>query len=94
MQESNEIKEILSEMRDLQREALAQYRQTAQQSLELQREHIIEYQKASQQSIELQQQAVARQKQFAVLYRRVLLVAAIVIISMIVYLLYISSRTR
>lgn len=40
MQESNEIKELLVELRDVQREHLAEYRKVTQRSLELQQEAV------------------------------------------------------
>jgi len=40
MQDSNEIKELLVELRDVQREHLAEYRKVTQRSLELQQEAV------------------------------------------------------
>lgn len=40
MAESNEIKELLTEIRDQQREQLAEYRQVTQRSLELQQQAV------------------------------------------------------
>ena len=40
MAESNEIRELITEIRDLQREHLAQYRQVTQRSLELQQQAV------------------------------------------------------
>lgn len=40
MAESNEIKELLTEIRDLQREHLAEYRQVTQRSLALQQQAV------------------------------------------------------
>ena len=40
MQESGEIKELLTELRDVQREHLAEYRKVTQRSLELQQQAV------------------------------------------------------
>jgi hypothetical protein len=40
MRESDEIKELLAELRDVQREHLEEYRKVTQQSLELQRQAV------------------------------------------------------
>jgi CHASE3 domain sensor protein len=45
MQESNEIKELLTEIRDGQREHLAEYKRVAQRSLELQQQAVMRQEK-------------------------------------------------
>ncbi|HZE71977.1 MAG TPA: hypothetical protein VE135_20900 [Pyrinomonadaceae bacterium] len=40
MQESNEIKQLLTEIRDLQRESLGEYKKVTQRSLELQQQAV------------------------------------------------------
>ena len=81
MEDENSVA-LLKEIRDLQRELVGEYRRVANESLAIQR-----------QSFEIQQTAVAQQK-IAVeaqagqirLYRKVLVVAAVVVVALIWYL--------
>ena len=53
-----------------------------------QREHLAEYRRVTQQSLELQQRAVARQEQFARIYKKVLLVGGVLVAGLLGLLLY------
>ena len=54
---------------------------------DVQREHLAEYRRVTQQSLELQQRAVARQEAGARIYRRVLLVAGVLVAALLFLLL-------
>ncbi len=57
-----------------------------------QREHLAAYKQATERSIALQTTAVARQERFAVVYRRVLAVLAIVLLAFAALVYYILNR--
>ena len=59
---------------------------------DLQREHLDEYRRVAERSISLQERAVARQEQISTLYRRVVLVTALLITGAIAFLLYAFGR--
>jgi F0F1-type ATP synthase assembly protein I len=76
MGDSPEAAELLREIRDLQREQLA------------------EYKKVTARSLELQEAAVQRQQQAARLYRKVVLVAGLMIGALLGLLLYLMVSFR
>jgi hypothetical protein len=55
---------------------------------DIQREHLEEYRRVTEEALELQRRAVQRQEQFSRLYRRVLVVGAVIIAGMIVLMLH------
>ncbi len=57
-----------------------------------QREHLAEYRRVTQQSLELQQRAVARQEQVSQLYKRVVLLAGVLVAALLGPLLYLLVR--
>ncbi len=57
-----------------------------------QREHLAEYRRVTQHSLELQQRAVARQEQIGAIYRRVALVGALLVTTLLVLLAYLLLR--
>jgi cytochrome c-type biogenesis protein CcmH/NrfG len=57
-----------------------------------QREYLAEYRRVTQQSLELQQRAVARQEQFGVIYRRLLLLGGVLVAGLLGLLLYLLAR--
>jgi type VI protein secretion system component VasF len=65
---------LLEEIRDAQREQLAEYRRVTQQSLEL------------------QQRALARQEQVGRIYKRVVLLAGVLVAALMAVLLYLLVR--
>jgi membrane protein involved in colicin uptake len=89
MEESNEIKTLLTELRDSQQALEAEYKRVTQESLAMQRE-ALELQK---QAVENQSKAIAEQNrsvkmqaQFGRLYRIVLVVAAVLVAVLLVRL--------
>ena len=60
------------------------------QILEVQRAHLEEYKRVTSQSLELQRHAVETQSRHVLLYRRVIVVAAIVIVGLGGYALWLS----
>jgi hypothetical protein len=57
-----------------------------------QREYLAEYRRVTQQSLELQQRAVARQEQFGLIYRRLLLLGGVLVAGLLGLLLYLLMR--
>ncbi len=55
---------------------------------DIQREHLEEYRRVTEEALELQRRAVQRQEQFSRLYRRVLVVGAVLIAGVIVLMLH------
>ena len=70
MEVDGRTQRLLEEIRDAQREHLAEYRRVAEQSLELQR------------------RAVARQEQVSQLYKRMALLAGVLIVGLLSLLVY------
>lgn len=68
MDESNRVHSLLEEIRDLQKEQLAEYREQATRS------------------VRLAEESVARQKAIGTLYKKVVFVAATLIVVLLVYL--------
>jgi hypothetical protein len=60
------------------------------QLLEVQRTHLEEYKRVTSQSLELQRSAVETQSRHVLLYRRVIVAAAIVIVGLGGYVLWLS----
>ena len=80
MQDSNEIKEILIELRDAQREHLAEYKKATQRSLELQEKAV------------MRQEQVAKTYRIALAVSAVLITG---IVCLIIYLMsYLNTRYR
>ena len=73
MNADDDVRQLLVEIRDAQRESLAEYRRVTARSLEL------------------QERAVARQEQIGGLYRRVLVVGAVVTVPLLGLLLYLLT---
>jgi hypothetical protein len=73
MDSPEEVKQLLMEIRDLQREQLEEYRANAQRS------------------IQLQEAAVQRQAAFWAIYKRVLIVGSVIVISLVGLVLYLLS---
>jgi ferric-dicitrate binding protein FerR (iron transport regulator) len=63
-----------------------------EQIRDAQREHLAEYRRVTQQSLELQQRVVARQEQLGALYRRMLLVGAVLVAGLLALLVYLLAR--
>jgi hypothetical protein len=59
---------------------------------DLQQQHLAEYKRVAERSISLQEKAVARQEHFTVLYRRVLMVAGVVVTAGLALIAYVFSR--
>jgi hypothetical protein len=59
---------------------------------DLQREHLAEYKRVTDRSLSLQETAVARQEQISLLYRKVVVVAGLVVAGAIALLAYILGR--
>ena len=57
-----------------------------------QREYLAEYRRVTQQSLELQQRAVARQKQFGLIYRRLLFLVGVLVAGLLGLLVYLLAR--
>ena len=57
-----------------------------------QREHLAEYRKITQQSLDLQRQAVTRQEQLGVMYRRVIVAGGLLSIVLLALLGYLLMR--
>ena len=57
-----------------------------------QREQLAEYRRVTQQSLELQQRAVARQEQLGRIYKRVVLLAGVLVAALMSVLLYLLVR--
>jgi predicted RND superfamily exporter protein len=74
MESGEEVQRLLTEIRDLEREHLAEYRRVSGEVLDLQRV------------------AVARQELFARVYRRVVLMGAVLASAMLVLLVYLLAR--
>ena len=60
--------------------------------LEVQRAHLEEYKRVTSQSLELQRHAVEMQSRHVLLYRRVLLVGAILIVGLLGYVVWLSRH--
>ena len=73
MDESSQVQSLLEEIRDLQKEQLAEYREQAARS------------------IQLAEESVARQKAVSDLYKKVVVVSAIVIVALVAYLWWQTS---
>ena len=56
------------------------------------REHLAEYRRVAAHSVSLQERAVARQEQTARLYRRVVIVATLLLAGLAAFLVYSSAR--
>ena len=59
---------------------------------DVQREHLAEYRRVTKQSLELQQRAVARQEQFGLVYKRVILLGGVLVATLFALLLYLLAR--
>jgi hypothetical protein len=59
---------------------------------DLQREHLAEYRRVTERSLSLSERAVARQEQIASLYRRVVMVAGVMVAAVIALIAYVLSR--
>jgi len=57
-----------------------------------QREHLAEYRRVTDQTLELQRRIIARQEQVSYLYKRVVLVAGLLVASLLGLLLYVLVR--
>jgi ferric-dicitrate binding protein FerR (iron transport regulator) len=57
-----------------------------------QREHLAEYRRVTQLSLELQQRANARQEQFTAIYKRIVLVAGVLVAALLTLLVYLLVR--
>jgi CHASE3 domain sensor protein len=57
-----------------------------------QREHLAEYRRVTQQSLELQESAFARQQQVVAVYKRILLVGAVLVAALLGLLVYLLAR--
>jgi hypothetical protein len=60
------------------------------QILEAQRAHLEEYKRVTSQSLDLQRQGVETQNRHVRLYRRVLLVLAIIMVGLVAYLVWLT----
>jgi len=60
------------------------------QILEVQRAHLEEYKRVTSQSLELQRHAVETQSRHVLLYRRVIVAVAIVVVGLGAYVLWLS----
>lgn len=67
-------------------------RQLLKEIRDTQREHLAEYRRVTERSLELQQRAVARQAQFAYVYRRVLIFGGALVAVLLVLLVYLLTR--
>lgn len=65
-------------------------KQLLAQILEAQRAHLEEYKRVTSQSLELQRNAVETQSRHVLLYRRVIVVAAILILGLAGYVVWLS----
>jgi len=59
---------------------------------DVQREHLAEYWRVTQQLLELQQRVVARQEQVGVIYKRIVLIAGVLIAALLTLLVYLLVR--
>ncbi len=88
--EDQEIKKILTEIRDSQQALAAEYKRVANEALSLQQE-AFELQKQSiatqQKSVEQQTLAVDRQARFGKLYHVVLILSAILVAFLVIWLM-------
>jgi len=57
-----------------------------------QREHLAEYRRVTDQTLELQRRIIARQEQVSYLYKRVVLVAGLLVACLLGLLLYVLVR--
>jgi len=57
-----------------------------------QREHLAEYRRVTQRSLALQEQAVARQEQVSVIYKRIALLGGVLVALLLSLLLYLLVR--
>lgn len=73
MDASEEVLDLLRELRDVQRE------------------HLQEYKAFATRALAIQEETVARQASIAVLYKRVLVVAAVVVAGLLGYLMFVLS---
>jgi len=69
-----------------------QLRTILEEIRDTQREHLAEYRRVAERSVSLQKEAVERQRQIATLYRKVVLVAAVVVAAGIAFIVYAVSR--
>ena len=69
-------------------------KQLLTQILEAQRAHLEEYKRVTSQSLELQRNAVETQSRHVLLYRRVIVVAAILIVGLGGYVVWLSRLIR
>jgi cytochrome c-type biogenesis protein CcmH/NrfG len=59
---------------------------------DLQREHLAEYRQVTQHSLDLQQRAVARQEQVTLIYKRIVLLGGVLVVTLLSLLLYLLVR--
>jgi len=57
-----------------------------------QREHLAEYRRVTTQSLELQQRGMARQEQFSLVYRRIVLLGGVMVVALLGLLLSLLAR--
>jgi len=69
-----------------------QLRTILEEIRDTQREHLAEYRRVAERSVSLQKEAVERQQQIAALYRKVVLVAAVIVAAGIAFIVYGLSR--
>ena len=79
MDRSDEILKVLTEIRDAQREHLAEYRA-----------YLAEYREITGRSVGLQEDAVARQKYATDLYKKVLVAGGILVVILLSLVAYLS----
>jgi predicted RND superfamily exporter protein len=73
-------------------EAGDEVRQLLREIRDAQREQLAEYRRVTERSLELQGAAVARQEQFAHLWRRLVLGGGVLVVALLVLLVYLLAR--
>jgi len=68
--------------------------QLLSQILDAQRAHLEEYKRVTTQSLDLQRQGVETQSRHVRLYRRVILIGAIVMVGLLAYVVWLSRLIR
>jgi len=68
--------------------------QLLSQILDTQRAHLAEYKQVTAQSLDLQRQGVETQSRHVRLYRRVILIGAIIMVGLVAYVVWLSRLLR